>query len=245
MTASLSQLRLPGQAAAPDGPVDLMNMYVMHHAFRRDLGRFRATVHATDASDRHRWRALERRWRLFATVLHHHHAAEDAGLWPLLLTRVTAAGDDAARSVLQDMEAEHAGIDPVLADVAGGLARLADQPDEDALLALRRTVDDAWQLLDGHLGHEERAAMPLVQRHLRESDWQALERDHFRAAYPVRDLLAVVPWAMLGLPREVRDKAFKAAGLPMKGLWWLTKGSFARGEAASFGAAAPWVADTD
>ena len=31
------QLRLPGQTAAPDGPVDMTIMYVMHHAFRRDL----------------------------------------------------------------------------------------------------------------------------------------------------------------------------------------------------------------
>jgi hypothetical protein len=34
------QLVLPGQTAAPDGPVDMRNMYVMHHAFRRDLDAF-------------------------------------------------------------------------------------------------------------------------------------------------------------------------------------------------------------
>lgn len=35
------QLRLPGQAAALEGPVDLRMMYVMHHAFRRDRRRRR------------------------------------------------------------------------------------------------------------------------------------------------------------------------------------------------------------
>lgn len=87
----------------------------MRHAFRRDLARFRAAVHATDASDQGRWRALQGRWPLFATVLHHHHhhhEAEDAGLRPLLTTRLAAAGDGAALSVLHDMEAEHASIDP-------------------------------------------------------------------------------------------------------------------------------------
>ncbi len=27
-----TQIRLPGQTAAPEGPVDIMSMYVMHHA---------------------------------------------------------------------------------------------------------------------------------------------------------------------------------------------------------------------
>ena len=31
------QLTLPGQAATADGPLDMTMMYVMHHAFRRDL----------------------------------------------------------------------------------------------------------------------------------------------------------------------------------------------------------------
>ena len=32
-----AQLRLPGQAAAPEGPVDMYMMYLMHFGFRRDL----------------------------------------------------------------------------------------------------------------------------------------------------------------------------------------------------------------
>ena len=34
-----TQIRLPGQTAAHPGPVDMTMMYVMHHAFRRDLAR--------------------------------------------------------------------------------------------------------------------------------------------------------------------------------------------------------------
>lgn len=113
------------------------------------------------------------------------------------------------------------------------------------LLALRRCVDEAWELLNAHLGHEEREAMALVQRHLREQDWEALEREHFRAAYPVRDVVAVVPWAMLGLPGEVREKVLSAAGPPMKVLWWLTRSSFSRREVTAFGGSAPWVTDKD
>src|SRR6478752_1873840 len=97
------QVLLPGQHAAPTGPVDLMNMYVMHHAFRRDLTAFRAATEVADLADHPRWLALDRRWRIFASTLHRHHEAEDAGLWPLILERVAAAGDDAARDVLDAM----------------------------------------------------------------------------------------------------------------------------------------------
>ncbi len=79
-----AQVLLPGQAAAPEGPVDMVMMYVMHHAFRRDLAAFAAAAPATPLEDRDAWRALADRWELFATALHHHHTGEDAGLWPLL-----------------------------------------------------------------------------------------------------------------------------------------------------------------
>ena len=45
-------LRLPGQAAAPDGPVDLTMMYLMHHGFRRDLAAFAARGPAHPAGRR-------------------------------------------------------------------------------------------------------------------------------------------------------------------------------------------------
>jgi hypothetical protein len=89
---NVPQLFLPGQAAAPEGPVQAMPMYLMHHAFRRDLAAFAAAVPATPVEDRATWRRLQQRWEWFATVLHKHHSGEDAGLWPMLLDRVDAAG---------------------------------------------------------------------------------------------------------------------------------------------------------
>ncbi len=96
------QIRLEGQAAAPDGPVDLVAMYVMHRAFRRDLEAFALVCPGVPVGDRARWRALARRFALFATFLHKHHSGEDAHLWPLLHER----GADPA--VLDALEADHA-----------------------------------------------------------------------------------------------------------------------------------------
>ena len=95
------QLRLPGQTAAHEGPVDMHMMYVMHHAFRRDLAAFAAAAAVTPSADRDTWQALARRWELFSTALHHHHAGEDAGLWPRLLE----VADEQDRATLEAMEA--------------------------------------------------------------------------------------------------------------------------------------------
>src|SRR3954447_13242617 len=102
--ADVPQLLLPRQVAAPEGPVDVKMMYVMHHAFRRDLVMFADAAAATPAEDRETWQALAKRWDVFSMILHHHHSGEDAGLWPRLME--VSAPDE--QSTLEDMEAEHA-----------------------------------------------------------------------------------------------------------------------------------------
>ncbi len=59
--------------------------------------------------------------------------------------------------------------------------------------------------------------MPLVilQQHVSEADWLRLEREHFRPACSVRDVLQVVPWAMAGLPADGRRKARAAGRAPI------------------------------
>jgi hypothetical protein len=84
---AVPQLLLPGQAAAPEGPVDIAPMYLMHRAFRRDLTAFAAVIPTVEAADADRWRLLDRRFALFADVLHKHHRGEDAAMWPLLAER--------------------------------------------------------------------------------------------------------------------------------------------------------------
>jgi hemerythrin-like domain-containing protein len=234
-TTNGAPVLLPGQHASPAGPVDLMNMYVMHHAFRRDLADFRSAVDRSPVSDHDRWTALRRRWQHFATALHSHHSAEDAGLWPLLLERVSGRGDDDARTVLEAMQAEHARIDPLLEECLEGFTRLAEDPTDAVRRALSRSLAATGDLLDGHLGHEERDAMALVQRYLVQADWVRVEKEHFRPAYSPKEVWFVVPWALFGLPADIRRKNLDEAGLPMKIVWRLSRRSFARQQAAAFG----------
>jgi hypothetical protein len=225
-----AQLTLPGQTAAHPGPIDMRAMYVMHHGFRRDLAAFAAAAPCTPVSDRASWKALAGRWDVFSRVLHHHHSGEDAGLWPLLRERADAH----ELALLDAMEAEHAEIDPALADCAAGFARLAEHADETAREALAVRLVEAQRSLARHLEHEETEAIALMQRVMTPDDWRALEEEHFKKGVPAKMMLAIVPWAALGLSDDVRERAFGDSGRVVRVLWRLTHRRFERRERVAF-----------
>jgi len=232
-TAPSSQLMLPGQAAAPEGPVDMFMMYLMHHAFRRDLDRFTAAVERTPVEDRATWRALAARWDRFFSILHHHHSGEDAVLWPFLLERA----DEDERAHLEAMEEEHSHIDPLLTAVAEGFAALgaealpADAADRRTALLAR--VTETRDALGRHLAHEESQAMAILQRHMTPEEWAGLEAEGWKKDNP--DPVAyVLPWIAEGLPADKLDEACSRGSAVMKVLWWLTRSRFRRGERQAF-----------
>jgi hypothetical protein len=224
------QIRLPGQAAAPDGPIDMQMMYVMHHAFRRDLDGFCGAVRATPLGERRTWQLLADRWDLFGEVLHAHHTGEDDGLWPLLERRGTA--DDVA--TLRAMAAEHAELDPLLASCAAGLRRLAQRPDADARAALAVRVCAARESLRRHLAHEETEAIAIAQRVLTVGEWERVGEEYFAAGITPRYAARLVPWAAYGVPREVLDRVFADVGRGCWLMWLLTRRRFARREKQAF-----------
>jgi hypothetical protein len=227
-----TQITLPGQTAAHDGPVDMAMMYVMHHAFRRDLAAFAAAAAATPAGARSTWRALAARWELFSQALHHHHSGEDAGLWPLLMSRVDTAG----QATLAAMEAEHGEIDPILTACAAGFERLASYADEDARAVLAVRLVAARESLGRHLRHEECDAIALVQRHLTDEEWHALEEEHFKGDdIGFAQIVALVPWVLHGMPAEARRAMFaKPGGRAHHLLWMATRRGFERREHLAF-----------
>ena len=224
------QLMLPGQAAAPDGPIDLAAMYLMHRGFRRDLDAFADATTTTPVTDRPRWARLSRRFALFASVLHKHHHGEDIGLWPLLHER----GADPA--VLDALEAEHAGIDPLLASCTQDLAALADGSGDES--TRERLVDCITRLRDGlsaHLAHEERDGMALVQAHLTQEDWDRLDKEVFAKEYSARDVPAVLGWVMSGLSPEAARR-LPGANPVLLAVGRFFARRFDRNEARTFGA---------
>jgi hypothetical protein len=222
-------LTFPGQTATTPGPVDMSTMYLMHHAFRRDLTAFTEAAQRTPLGDRGTWALLERRWGLFATVLHHHHAGEDEGVWPFLRERV----DDGGRATLEAMEAEHGEIAALLGACADGFAALAARADEDARAALAVRLVAARESLGRHLRHEETEAIPLIQHHITPEEWHELDEEHFKRPLGPAEIATIVPWALHGVPERLRDRVL-ARTRPFQLVWWVTRRAFARRERLAF-----------
>lgn len=180
--------------ARVDGPLDLTMMLAIHSAFRRDLAHLARAAGRYRTDDPGQRTALLAGWEVFKTQLHTHHSGEDADLWPRMRARLADRPDDLA--LLQAMQDEHARIDPLVATVDGALADHGDGHHR-----LGDTVDALTTELTGHLAHEERDALPLVNRSLTRAGWRAFE-DSQRRKTGLRGAAEFLPWLLDGTPAE-------------------------------------------
>lgn len=206
-----AQMSLPGQSHTAEGPHDLSGMYLMHHAFRRDLDRFVPAVRATPVGDDPTWTALHARWLRFAEVLHHHHVLEDEWIWPPLVESAEAAGRHEDAATLRSMEAEHETVDPALERCTAAFAEMAAHPCEDHRNALDVRMTAVRELLAAHLAHEETGALPLVQSTMTAAQWAASEKAAEKG-YPVRMLPFLLVWVDDALPPDARARLRADAG---------------------------------
>ncbi|GIL31881.1 hemerythrin domain-containing protein [Actinocatenispora comari] len=171
--------------------LDMTAMYAMHDALRRDmthLARF-----AGQAGDEpRRVLATAVGWDLFKTSLHIHHTAEDDALWPAMRQRLVDRPDELA--LLDAMEAEHAAIDPILQDIEAALGE-PEAPVGDLLDALVTA-------LNGHLEHEEGAALPVIGAFLTPEQWGHFGQVHAQRIGPNAPRL--LPWLLDGADERVR-----------------------------------------
>ncbi|ROZ89377.1 hemerythrin domain-containing protein [Gordonia sp. OPL2] len=228
-SGTVEQLRLPGQFAAPDGPLDPFMMYLAHHGFRRDLADFARCVPRTPSADRTTWRALQKRWSIFREILHHHHAGEDAWIWPLLEERST----DDERAILAAMESEHGLIDPLLDACDAGFARMAAGADDTDRADLTTVLGDTHAHLTAHLAHEESDALTLIQARLSVEEWAGLE-EKFGDDSSLTDALRLAPWMLKGLDDDRRAIVKQRVPRPLWVLAALGARSFRRGERRAF-----------
>jgi len=163
-------------AATDNDVIDFTLMYATHDAFRRDLHRFAQAL----ADDRAPDRAA---WENFKQQLHVHHSVEDTALWPRLQRAVADRPRDL--ELVDQMQAEHAQLDPVLAAVDQAVAqRSADLADR---------LQELATVLGGHMKHEEQEALALIQEVLTAQDWGVFRSAMARRQGP-RGAAAYVPW---------------------------------------------------
>jgi len=184
----------PNVAERAAGAIDFTMMYATHDAFRSDLDRLAAAVAAGKASTPR----VRAGWENFETQLLIHHSVEDSHLWPPL--RRAVAGRPGDLALLDQIQAEHAQIDPLLAAVDDALSGNGGNP--------AWPVRDLSAALARHLTHEEQAALPLIQSVLTPADWRAFA-GQMRRRQGIKGAAVYVPWVLDGTSRS-RQRDFLA-----------------------------------
>ena len=186
------------------GKVDFTLMYAVHDAFHRDLRYLIAAVEAGQTADP----AVRTGWATFKNQLHVHHTAEDTSLWPPLRQKVTRPDQMA---VLDAMEAEHARIDPLLAQVDTSLAAPGRAGLADNAAALAQT-------LAAHMTHEEDQALPLVEAHLGPAGWAGFRKATGKIQ-GLRGGAEFFPWMLDGASADTSKRVLRTLPPPARLLY--------------------------
>lgn len=176
-------------------PTKNMNT-IIHIAVRRDLDRS-ATVLAHPMPDQQRTALC---WHLswMLDYLHHHHVAEDEGVWP----RVLAKRPD-LQPMVDEMEAEHQDLAAAAEGLRAAAALFGRDSSDERRQMLAEAVTSMQTTTLPHLEHEERDAMPLVVETLDEADWAYLSKNHFRKGLSLRDQGLSGMWMLDDLDPEL------------------------------------------
>jgi hemerythrin-like domain-containing protein len=144
-------------AISAQAPADTAMMGIVHSALRRDLTRTSDAVSADSAPGDVQRQAIARHLVWMMSFLHRHHAGEDDGLWPLVRRHDPNAG-----ALLEEMDADHARINPQLESVASAGKRYGSDSSTQARQSLLAAIASLRHVLDPHLLKEEEEAMPVV-----------------------------------------------------------------------------------
>ena len=175
-----------------DYQLDVSMMFAMHDALRRELVQVSRTARLRDDHPGQLLRAAVG-WELFKKFLLVHHQTEDDTLWPALRARVAGRPDRVA--LADELEAEHAVIEPLLTAIDAAAA--------DPHYGYQRfggIVDELATKLTAHLAHEESAGLPLIDASLTPQDWQDFAQDHGERLRG--DASRYMPWLLNGASPE-------------------------------------------
>ena len=146
---------------------DTRIMAIVHNSLKRDLRRVRTALTGDPAPAGRQRRALGEHVEWLMDFLHHHHTAEDEGLWPLVRERNPAIGD-----LLDSLEADHQRIAPTIGPLVVAAQEYARTTGGEPRRALLTALDNLSEVLLPHLDREVDEAMPLVSASITHAEWQ-------------------------------------------------------------------------
>ena len=210
----------------------MVMLYVMHHAFRRDLAAFVAAAPATPLEDRDAWQDLAARWELFATALHHHHSGEDAGLWPMLMSCADTTGRALLRRWRPNTASSTRSSRPAPPVSPGWPSARTPTPAPALVVRLVTGGGRAWP----DTGLTRRPTRDhLDPAGMTDAEWRQVQDDYFKSQpIPPRLIQKMLPWMFDKLPCTVRDQQLAEASLLHRVVYRLFPGSYRRSERRTF-----------
>jgi hypothetical protein len=187
-----SQQQDPSGSDPPRGRFTIV--YLIHEAFRRDIGRLSAAVRAPGVG-REKAQQLAAHWEFVDDQLHHHHLVEDASLWPLVRPKLAGRDDDLA--VLTQMEEQHRTLLPTCAAIGQGFASFAAEPGEQKGGALADQLDGLGSELSTHLDDEELHCFPVIDQALSIEEFESFGKATAKAV-GMRGSARFFPWIFDG-----------------------------------------------
>ena len=175
--------------------LDMSMMFAMHEALRRELAQVGRIASRRDDDPARLLRAALG-WELFKKFLTVHHQSEDDALWPPL--RAAVAGRPDRMALADELEAEHAVIEPLLAAIDAAAA----DPDY-GYQRFGDIIDELSAKLTAHLAHEETDGLPLIDASLTLQQWQHFAQVHGERNLP--DAPTYMPWLLAGARPQVRN----------------------------------------
>jgi hemerythrin-like domain-containing protein len=182
LVAGTARLRARRGSGQPDAPADVAFMRALHAALRRDLSRLREAAGQLEGAAGAPPTVLAG-WDAFQAELGNHHAAEDDDLWPLLRRELS---DPSELASVDAMVTEHQLLAPALAGVDAALRGGGE---------LTASVERLGNVLLGHLAHEERDVLPLIEKHLTQAQWRTVLHQE-RSRRPARDRPEFLAWIL-------------------------------------------------
>jgi iron-sulfur cluster repair protein YtfE (RIC family) len=187
-------------------------VYLIHEAFRRDLGRLSAAVRAPGV-DQPRARQLGAHWEFVNDQLHHHHEVEDASLWPLV--RPKLVGQDGELAILAEMEAQHETLLPLCATIGEGFSALEKDPGVQVGGPLADNLDVLATELGSHLDNEETRCFPVIDQALSVEEFEAFGKATAKAV-GMRGSARFFPWIFDGAAAVERQAVLSMPPPPVR-----------------------------
>lgn len=177
-----------------DPQVDLTIYRVAHRAMQKgahDLaGLGERLAGSADGLSRSRAADLRTYILLLCEDIHLHHSGEDRIGWPII------SGSAGAHVDLTPFSADHDELDPVLDRLRETADRLAATPrNAAATAALAQDAVILRDMLDEHIGEEERDVFPIILEYVSVPDFKKWEKA-MMDRYPKRNLWFLIPWSV-------------------------------------------------